>query len=115
MAKKQETTTLDSYLDRPSSTAPGDGPADTTDPNEIASSATPDKGAAAQAGFGTVNAVVKVGDVNTERKREGEDRTEEYDAEAPGGKTVRVRHNIDTGETEVSGGGGSQPTTQAGV
>jgi hypothetical protein len=113
MAKKNETR-LDSHLDKPSTVAPGDGPADTTDPNEIASSASPDKGAAAKAGWGTVNAVVKVGELGESTTRDSSnDRTEEYDATAPDGSTVRVKHNIETGETEVSGGGGrkSEPAS----
>ena len=34
-----EETRLDEHLDKPSTTAPGDGPADTTDPDERATSA----------------------------------------------------------------------------
>lgn len=33
--------------------------------------------------------------------RRDEDRVEEYDATAPDGSTVRVAHNLDTGETNV--------------
>ena len=39
-----EKTTLDEDTTKPSTTAPGDGPADTTDPNERASSITPQPG-----------------------------------------------------------------------
>jgi hypothetical protein len=97
-------TTLDSHLDRPGVTEPGDGPADTTDPAERASSASPDKGAAAAAGFGTVNAVVKLPD----RKRAAsggkptKDRMETYEVEGPDGEPVRVTRNIETGETTAT-------------
>ena len=101
-------TTLDSHLDKPSVTEPGDGPADTTDPTERASSASPDKGAAATAGFGTVNAVVKLPD----RKRreptdKPQDRTESYEVEGPDGEPVTLTRNIETGETKRGGGSGS--------
>ncbi len=103
--KSEGTTTLDSHLNAPSVTAPGDGPADTTDPNELASSATPDKGAAAQAGHGTVNAVVKVGDapegpVATSLPK-SKQRIETYEATKPDGTVVTVTHNLDTGATSV--------------
>jgi hypothetical protein len=97
-------TRLDEHLDRPSTTAPGDGPADTTDPNERASSATPDKGAAAQAGHGTVNAVVPVPAPEKPAGREGKDRMETYAATRPDGTKVTVERNIETGESSVKGG-----------
>ena len=50
-------TTLDEDVSKPQVTEPGDAPFDTLDPNERATSTTPDKGAAARAGFGVVNAV----------------------------------------------------------
>lgn len=92
-------TRLDSDTTRPSTTAPGDAPADTTDPNERASSSEPDKGAAAAAGFGTVNAVVPLPEPEKVPEPDREDRVEEYDEVGPDGKVVHVRHNIDTGET----------------
>lgn len=108
MAAKNTTSTpdetrLDEHLDRPSTTAPGDGPADTTDPGERATSATPDKGAAARAGHGTVNAVLPL----PKRKaaaREGKDRTERYLALKPDGTEVTVERNIETGESSVKEG-----------
>lgn len=98
-------TTLDSHLDAPSVTEPGDGPADTTDPTERASSATPDKGAAAAAGYGTVNAVVKLPDRKSRapKRDESEDRIETYEVEGPDGEYVTVTRNIETGETKVEG------------
>jgi hypothetical protein len=96
-----EHTRLDEHTDAPSTTAPGDGPADTTDPDEMASSVSPDKAAAARAGHLTVNAVVPVARP-TEERDDSEDRFEEYDATRPDGTKVRVRRNLETGETEVS-------------
>ncbi|MDX3044102.1 hypothetical protein PV383_44120 [Streptomyces caniscabiei] len=96
-------TRLDDHLDAPSTTAPGDGPADTTDPEERASSATPDKGAAAKAGHGTVNAVVPL-PKKAAAERKGKDRTETYEANRPDGTPVTVTRNIETGETSVKEG-----------
>lgn len=103
-AESTERTTLDSHLDAPSVTVPGDGPADTTDPLERASSATPDKGAAALAGHQTVNAVVALPerDVVPGTPARGEDRVEKYDVVGPDGRTVSVTHNLETGETSTS-------------
>ena len=107
-------TRLDEHIDAPSTTAPGDGPADTTDPTERASTVEPDKAAAARAGHLTVNAVVPI---DTEKQLAGVaiskamadegdgesngNRIEEYPATRPDGTQVRVRHNLDTGETEI--------------
>jgi len=107
-------TTLDSHLDAPSTTEPGDGPADTTDPTENASSATPDKGAAALAGFGTVNAVVKVPARKSRaaKRDDSADRTETYEVEGPDGNPVKVTRNIETGETTVGAGGSADDSDQ---
>lgn len=94
-------TTLDEDVTKPSTTAPGDGPADTTDPSETAHSVTPQPGAEALK-VGTVNAVVpgeRVEDQETDPK---EHRVEKYRATRPDGTEVTVTHNIDTGETSVS-------------
>jgi hypothetical protein len=99
-----EETRLDEHLDKPSTTAPGDGPADTTDSDERATSATPDKGAAARAGHGTVNAVVPLPKRKTAAARQGKDRTETYTALKPDGTEVTVERNIETGESAVKGG-----------
>ncbi|MBT2485808.1 MULTISPECIES: hypothetical protein [unclassified Microbacterium] len=97
--KTEETTTLDSNVTKPSVTTPGDGPADTTDPTEIAVSVTPQPGAEAIA-VGTVNAVKPV--KKTVAEREGSnDRTEKYEAVKPDGTKVTVTRNIETGETSV--------------
>lgn len=93
----EETTTLDSDVTKPSVTAPGDGPADTTDPTEIAVSVTPHPGVEALK-VGTVNAVKPVPKAST--KRDGSnDRIEKYTAIKPDGSKVTVTRNIDTGET----------------
>ncbi len=95
-------TKLDSDVSMPGNVAPGDAPYDTTDPNERATSVTPDKATAAKAGYGVVNAVVPLPEPErVEAGREGGDRTEEYDVVGPNGKVVRVKHNIDTGETSI--------------
>lgn len=103
-AKKQnpEKTTLDEDNTKPSTTAPGDGPADTTDPNERASSITPQPGPEAIK-VGTVNAVQPVpADAEPESVPEKDQRVEKYKATKPDGTVVTVTHNIDTGETSVS-------------
>lgn len=94
-------TRLDQDVTKPSTTAPGDGPADTTDPSETAHSVTPQPDAEAMK-VGTVNAVVP-GEQIAEPERDGKnDRIEKYEAVKPDGTTVTVTHNIDTGETTVS-------------
>lgn len=94
-------TRLDDHIDAPSIVAPGDAPADTTDPTERASTVEPDKAAAARAGHDTVNSVVKIGEDKPERDG-GKDRVEKYKATRPDGTEVTVTHNVDTGETSVS-------------
>lgn len=96
--KTEETTTLDTDTTKPSVTAPGDGPADTTDPTERASTVTPQPGPEALK-VGTVNAVKPLPKVEA-TARDGEDRTEEYDVTAPDGAVVRVVRNIETGESK---------------
>lgn len=93
-------TTLDSDNTRPSVTEPGDGPADTTDPTERASSITPDPGEEALR-VGTVNAVQPIPQPKASTSRKSKDRIETYTATKPDGTEVTVRHNIDTGESEV--------------
>jgi len=102
MARKtvtEETTTLDSDVTKPSVTAPGDGPADTTDPTEQASSV-PFAPSEEALKVGTVNAVVP-GPKAEVSAPEGEARTEEYTAIAPDGSEVKVTRNIETGESSV--------------
>ena len=92
-------TRLDTDISKPSTTAPGDGPADTTDPLERASTVGGDKAAAALAGHLTVNAVVPVTVDTTPAVLEGKGRVETYKAARPDGTVVTVTHNIDTGAT----------------
>ncbi len=95
-------TTLDNDNTKPSTTAPGDGPADTTDASERASSVTPIPGDEALA-VGTVNAVQAVaGDAVEEKVSKKDQRVEKYTATKPDGTEVTVTHNLDTGETSVS-------------
>lgn len=101
-AKNPSETRLDSDITKPSTTAPGDGPADTTDPTERASTVGGDKAAAAAAGHLTVNAVVPVDPVTVEPPERGKDRIEKYDAVRPDGTKVTVTHNIDTGKSSIS-------------
>ncbi|MCC3276379.1 hypothetical protein LJ753_10905 [Arthrobacter sp. zg-Y20] len=94
------TTTLDSDVTKPSVTAPGDGPADTTDPTETAHSVQPSPGEEAIK-TGTVNAV-KPGLKRTVPKTTRKPRTESYTATRPDGTEVTVTRNIETGESSVS-------------
>lgn len=91
-----KTTRLSDDLTKPQPTDPGDAPADTWDPAERASSATPDKAQAAEDGHLTVNAVVKAG--VTPAPPAGS-RTETYQATGPDGTVFNVTHNYDTGTT----------------
>lgn len=102
-AKKNPTETrLDEDVTTPSTTAPGDGPADTTDPNETAHSVTPRPGPEALK-VGTVNAVMPGEPADEAKAPDKKDqRIEKYQATRPDGTKVTVTHNIDTGETSVS-------------
>lgn len=103
MAKQNpKQTRIDDDVTKPSTTAPGDGPADTTDPTERAVSAPPQPGDEAHA-VGTVNAVKPAPKDEAESAPAKKDqRVEEYEATRPDGSRVTVKHNIDTGETSVS-------------
>jgi hypothetical protein len=101
MATQNDTasTTLDSDITKPSVTAPGDGPADTTDPTEFATSVTPQPGEEAVAA-GTVNAVKPV-PKKAAAKTSTKARTEKYTAVRPDGSEVKITRNIETGATSV--------------
>ena len=101
-AQNPSKTRLDTDVTKPSTTAPGDGPADTTDPTERASTVGGDKAAAAAAGHLTVNAVVPVDPEPNTPEPKGKGRVEKYDAVKPDGTKVTVTHNVDTGETSIS-------------
>jgi hypothetical protein len=107
-------TRTDDNVTQPSTVAPGDAPADTLDPTERVSTVPHRPGLEALA-VGTVNAVLVNPALPTEDEvahnlrasRSGatataQERVEEYDARRPDGSTVRVRHNLDTGETSAS-------------
>lgn len=96
---RPRTTKLSNDVTKPQPTAPGDAPADTWDEKERATSVTPDKKAAAEAGHQSVNAVTKAGEI-TEEVVKGA-RTETYTAFDGAGKPVTVTHNYDTGVTSV--------------
>jgi hypothetical protein len=98
---QQRQTKLDKDTTKPSTTQPGDGPADTTDPDERASSVTPQPGDEALK-VGTVNAVQPVPQDEAPKRDSKKDRVEKYKATKPDGTEVTVTHNIDTGETSVS-------------
>jgi hypothetical protein len=101
MARRNvEKTTLDEDVTAPSTTAPGDGPADTTDPTERAVSVTPNPGDEALK-TGTVNAV-KPAPRQTEAESTTKPRVEKYEATKPDGSTVTVERNVETGESKVS-------------
>ena len=102
MAAPKTTKYDDETLDAPQSTSPGDAPADTYDPSERVSSATPNKKAAAEAGYLTVNAVVEVDPV-PDNSPSGS-RTETYVSYGPDGSAAEVTHNYDTGVTTVDFG-----------
>lgn len=97
---RPKTTRLSSDVTKPQPTAAGDAPADTWDPNERASSARPDKAAAAADGHLTVNAVVPVDPIPTPTPP-ASPRTETYTAYDAQGNPVEITRNVDTGETTV--------------
>lgn len=99
---RPRTTRLSTDNTKPQPTAPGDAPADTYDPKEKASSVTPDKKAAAEAGYQSVNAVTKVGDYPDDAPTG--DRTETYTAYDGQGNPVQIVHNYDTGVTSIAQG-----------
>lgn len=98
--KAEKSTTLDSDTTKPSVTAPGDGPADTTDPNERAQSAPVNPSAEAQAA-GTVNAVKPAPKPKTATRSAAKERVEKFKATKPNGDVVTVVRNIDTGVSTI--------------
>jgi len=91
-------TRLDKDTTKPSRTEPGDGPADTTDPAERATTVRPSPGDEALK-VGTVNGVKPL--PAAPAVEQGEARTETYDAVRPDGSTVTVTRNVETGESTV--------------
>ena len=95
-------TRLDKDVKTPSTVAPGDAPHDTTDPNEVAHTVTPQPSAEALAAR-VVNGVLPGKPLEEAAGvPEKDQRIEEYEATRPDGSVVRVKHNLDTGETSVS-------------
>jgi len=96
-------TTLDTDTTKPSMTAPGDGPADTTDVSEIAHSV-PARPSDEALVSGTVNSVIPraVGASREPARDETHDRIETYPHVLPNGERVTMRHNLETGKTEIS-------------
>jgi hypothetical protein len=95
---------LDTDTSKPQTTLAGYAPADTLDPSERATSVAADKRSAAEAGFGSVNAVTVLPEPEKPRQADGDskERVETYEVPGPDGKLVKVTHNIDTGETSVA-------------
>lgn len=98
--EKQQQTRAEDQITEPATTAPGDAPADTTDPDEIVSSRVPQPSPEASK-VGTVNAAVKIGDRRDAAASSGDERVEKYQATRPDGTEVTVEHNIDTGDSKV--------------
>lgn len=94
-AEVPEVTRLDSDVHAPSTTAPGDGPADTTDPTERASTIMPQAPSPEALAAGTILGAVPVRVDVAQAPGVGEIRVEEYDAVDPHGVTIRVRHILD--------------------
>lgn len=95
-------TRLDDNVTQPATVAPGDAPHDTTDPNEVAHTVTPQPSEEALRA-GTVNGVLPGKPHEAPAGvAEKDQRVETYKATRPDGSEVTVKHNIDTGETSVS-------------
>lgn len=99
MATKPKTTRIadDTTQAVPQTTSPGDAPADTYDWKERASSARPDKAAAAAAGHGSVNAIEPVASVVSPAPSGS--RSETYTRVGADGVEYTITHNYDTGVT----------------
>jgi hypothetical protein len=101
MTDQPYAVTLDSDTTKPSTSAPGHGPADTLDPYEIASSSRPQPGPEART-RGTVNAVTKVGRRDEPRTEWlPSDRIEREQVRDPDGRTVTVERNLELGVTRT--------------
>ena len=103
MARNPNKTRLDTDVTKPGTTAPGDAPYDTTDPDERATSVRAQPGQEALA-EGRVNGVVPLPKRQQARHDSSKDRTETYEATGPDGNTVTVTRNVETGESAVKSG-----------
>lgn len=92
-----EETRLDTDVHAPATNAPGDAPADTTDPAERASTIVPQAPSEEALKAGTILGAVPVPavEVTAQSTDGGEVRVEEYDDVTPTGEAVRVRHILD--------------------
>lgn len=90
-------TRLDTDVHAPATNAPGDAPADTTDPDERATTITPQVPSDEALKAGTILGAVPVpAAVIAAQTGDGEDvRVEEYDEVTPTGEAIRVRHILD--------------------
>lgn len=100
MPRNPSKTRLDNDITKPSTTRPGDAPYDTTDPEEMATSVMPQPGAQALL-EGRVNAVLPLPKPEVPARDSKNDRTESYEVTGPDGKPVKVKHNLETGETSA--------------
>ena len=97
--ERSDATTVEGEMpgDPAVNTAPGDAPADTTNPNERISTVMPSGREAAEAaklGLPVV-AYVKTGEVGKEERDESKDRYEEYEVQG-----VKIKRNMETGESQ---------------
>lgn len=91
-----EVTRLDTDVHAPATTAPGDAPADTTDPNERASTIAPQLPSDEALAAGTILGAIPLPAVTVAQTGDGEAvRIEEYDEVTPTGEAVRIRHILD--------------------
>lgn len=94
-------TRLDSDVHAPATNAPGDAPADTTDPTERASTIPPQAPSAEALRAGTILGAIPVPDdvvptvVHGVTGADGEERVEEYDTVDPQGNPIRIRRFLD--------------------
>jgi hypothetical protein len=90
-------TRLDTDVHAPATNAPGDAPADTTDPTEQATTITPQLPSEEALKAGTILGAIPVpAAVIAAQTTDGDDvRVEEYDEVTPTGEAVRVRHILD--------------------
>jgi hypothetical protein len=92
-----EETRLDTDVHAPATNAPGDAPADTTDPTERASTISPQAPSPEALAAGTILGAVPVPDPVLVRSdvADGDVRVEEYEQLDARGLPVRVRHILD--------------------
>ena len=100
MAAPKTTVLTGDTTDKAQTTTPGDAPADTYDPTEIASKVVPDYEAAADAGEATVNSVIVVDSPYVAGYVETREAETIFVADEHGA-LVEVTHDIGTGATTV--------------